>query len=316
MTANITDKNLGIGIDVGRRRAGRPNQDSLGHYADFSLSEQQIAQKGQLYVLADGMGGAAGGAIASNMAVQFMLNGYYRDHEKNIPRSLNRAIQHANRHIQKQAKRDPTLHGMGTTIVAGVLHDDHLYLAHVGDSRAYLLRNGQLQQLSEDHTLVQEQLRAGLLTKKQAAKHPQRHWLSRNLGAEEKANPDFAKYKLEQGDTVLLCSDGLWNEVSDQEMATVLGKYHPSKAAQKLVDLANSHGGSDNISLIVRQADWLRNTPQEKPSRKIAPTFRAPAELQPAIAATMQIENPYMAVLAVAMLLTFFLMIAYGMGMI
>lgn len=317
MTRTPYAKNLGIAVDRGQKRRHRPNQDSVGHYVDDSLNNKNISQKGELYVLADGMGGAAGGKTASNLAVQLTLNGYYRDDDTDIPRSLNRVIQQANQRINELANEDRMFYGMGTTIVASVLHDKYLYLAHVGDSRAYLLRNGKLQQLSEDHTLVQSQLRAGLLTEKQAATHPRRHILSRNLGAQEKARPDFATHELQQGDTLLMCSDGLSGEVSDKEIATVLRKYDPAQAAHKLVDLANQHGGSDNISLIVRQVDWL--PPPTNRSRHVtSQPIRSSRKLQPATAGVgvIQIQNPYMAMLAVAMLLGFLMTIAFGMGMV
>lgn len=317
MTRTPYAKNLGIAVDPGQKRRHRPNQDSVGHYVDGSLNNKNIGQKGELYVLADGMGGAAGGETASNLAVQLTLNGYYRDDDANIPRSLNRVIQQANRRINQLGNDDPTLYGMGTTIVASVLHDKYLYLAHVGDSRAYLLRNGKLQQLSKDHTLVQEQLRAGLLTKKQAAKHPRRHILSRNLGAQAKVDPDLAQHELQPGDTLLLCSDGLSGEVSDKEIATVLREYDPAQAAHKLVDLANQHGGSDNISLIVRQVDWL--PPRTNRSRHVtSQPILSPRGLQPAAAgvSAIQVQNPYMLMLAVAMLLGFLLTIAFGMGVV
>ncbi len=317
ITQKQLSKNLGIAINPGKKRARFPNQDSVGHYVDGSLKNKKVGQKGELYVLADGMGGVAGGATASNLAVQLTLNGYSRDDDANIPRSLNRVIQHANRHINQLANDDLTLYGMGTTIVASVLHNDDLYLAYVGDSRAYLLRNGQLRQLSKDHTLVQEQLRAGLLTKKEAARHPYRNVLSRNLGGQANVEADLAQYKLQQGDTLLLCSDGLSGEVSDNEIATVLGQYEPEQAAYKLVDLANQHGGSDNISLIVRQVDWL--PPRTKHARPaVNKRILSPRRMQPIAAgvSAIPVENPYMLMFAVAMLLGFLMTIAFGVGMV
>ena len=172
MTRIQNGQNLGIARDRGQKRRYKPNQDSVGHYIGPSRQHREVAPCRELYVLADGMGGAAGGETASNLAVQLTLNGYYQDDDQNIPRSLNRVIQHANRRIKEVADNDPTLYGMGTTIVASVLHDNYLYLAHVGASRAYLLRNGQLTQLSKDHTFVQEQLSAGLISKQEASNHP------------------------------------------------------------------------------------------------------------------------------------------------
>ena len=248
---------FGIGYDVGRKRAGRANQDSVGTYADILPDQDSLAKKGRLFILADGMGGAAGGQVASQMAVHVTLPTYYQDYDSNVLRSLAGAIQNANMQIYTRAQNEPTYEGMGTTIVAAVLRDDMLHVANVGDSRAYLLRDGELLQLSRDHTLVQEQVRGGLLTQEQAAAHRLRHVLSRNLGSKAKAEPDFASEKVRQGDILLLCSDGLWGELSESEITALLHKYEPSEAAQALVRLANEHGGSDNISLIVLGIDQL-----------------------------------------------------------
>lgn len=248
---------IGVGYHVGRKRAHKPNQDRVGWYVDIAPDERHLARKGLLYIVADGMGGAAKGDLASQMAVHLTLTKYYQDNELNVARSLARAIQNANKKIHERGHSDPVCWGMGTTIVAVVLHQDQFNVLNVGDSRAYLLRNGNLKLISTDHSLVQEQVRAGLLTQEEAAVHPRRNVLSRNLGYATQAHPDFASDRLRKGDILLLCSDGLWGQVSDDEMAQVLQKHEPQDAADKLVDLANERGGPDNISIIILRVDDL-----------------------------------------------------------
>lgn len=267
-----TSLNFGVGYDVGRKQEGKPNADSFGSYADRTILEYDITQKGLLYIVADGMGDAAVGAIASKMAVEHTLAYYYQDVGTKLLYCLERAIQNANTQIYQLGHSDLSYHGMGSTIVAALFDGNMLHIGHVGNSRAYLLRDGELLQLTKDHSLVQEQVRAGLLTPEEAATHPQRNVLSRNLGSERQAQPDLVSHRVYLSDVVLLCSDGLWGEVSDQEIATVLHQYNPAMAAQKLVDLANEHGGSDNISLIVRRVDWFTES-----AAKTLPLPKAPA---------------------------------------
>lgn len=253
--------NIGVGLDVGRSRKDKPNQDSVGLYADYCQDPTTLAVKGLLFVVADGMGGAAGGKEASQMAVQLVSSNYYGDPDLLIESSLERAIQEANREIHQRGQSDPFLRGLGTTFVAFVIRNQELVVANVGDSRAYLLRQGELWQLSLDHTAVQEQVREGLLTPEEGSVHPRRHVLSRNLGSRPRAQPDFDNKTLVPGDTLLLCSDGLWGAVSDDEIVEVLQQQRGSEAAQTLVDLANEHGGPDNISVIVVNVGELVASP-------------------------------------------------------
>jgi len=248
---------IGVGYHVGRKRAHKPNQDRVGSYADITPDEQHLARKGRLYIVADGMGGAAGGDLASQMAVHVTLSKYYQDEELDVSRSLAKAVQIANQKIHERGHTDPVCWGMGTTIVAAVVHRNKLDIMNVGDSRAYLLRDQKIKLISTDHSLVQEQVRAGLLTQEEAAVHPRRNVLSRNLGYAPETYPDFATYTLRKGDMLLLCSDGLWGQVSDAEQAEFLQTYEPQIAADKLVDLANRRGGPDNISVIILRVDNL-----------------------------------------------------------
>ncbi len=323
--------NFGVGYDVGRKREGKPNEDNFGDDSDLTLTEYDMVQKGYLYIVADGMGGAAGGATASKMAVEHTLSYYYQDLGTEPLYCLDRAIQNANAQIYQLGNSDLSYLGMGTTIVGAIFDGDMLHIGHVGDSRAYLLREGELLQLTKDHSLVQEQVRVGLLTAEEAATHPQRNMLSRNLGAETQARPDLVSHRIYRGDIILLCSDGLWGEVSDEEMALLLHQYEPATAAQKLVDLANEHGGSDNICLIIRKVDWFTyHVAEAKPMRTEAeidtlPLPNVPATKQPepqvpmpsgwAIAAT-EAQVPLMGLFAGALFLSFLMLFVLGNGLI
>jgi serine/threonine protein phosphatase PrpC len=247
---------VGIGIDVGQARRHEPNQDSVGVYDEYCEDAAWLAAKGRLFVLADGMGGALGGKEASKIAVQLVIDCYYEDLDLEILPSLARAIQAANKRIRDQGQTAPGLRGLGTTLVAAVIRGRELVVANVGDSRAYLLRQGELRQLSLDHTSVQEQVRDGLLTPEEAAVHPRRSVLSRNLGSRRQAQPDFTSETLADGDALLLCSDGLWGPLGHEELGALLQQAHGASAAAQLVERANWRGGPDNISAIVIHVGW------------------------------------------------------------
>ncbi len=265
---------VGIGLDVGQARQHKPNQDSVGTYADYCEDPKWLAAKGRLFVVADGMGGAFGGKEASEMAVQVVIDSYYEDSDVELVACLERAIQEANRQIKERGEADSSVRGLGTTLVSAVIRGRDLVVANAGDSRAYLLRQGTLQQLSLDHTLVQDQVRAGLLTPEQADTHPQRHVLSRNLGSRPRAQPDFATETLADGDTILLCSDGLWGPVGDDEITALLLRLRGKAAADALVDLANRYGGPDNISALVVHIDGAGPTTTQQ-------TEQLPTSLSP-----------------------------------
>lgn len=247
--------------DVGRVRQDQPNQDTVGTYEDYCDDLARLALKGKLFVVADGMGGMAGGKEASAMAVEVVCRSYYADPDPEIVPSLDRAIQAANSKIYQYGHAHVELRGLGTTIVIAVIREQTLVVGNVGDSRAYLLRQGELRQLSTDHTAVQEQVREGLLTPEAAAIHPRRHLLSKNLGYWPQANPDFHSQTISAHDTILLCSDGLWGVVADAELAVVLRQHSSGDAVQRLIDLANEQGGPDNISAVVLHVDRVGSDP-------------------------------------------------------
>jgi serine/threonine protein phosphatase PrpC len=263
--------------DVGRVRTN--NEDSF-----------RIVEPLNLFILSDGMGGEAHGEVASAMAVD-TVEQYCRNPEANkedsgvtlhgaasdtwMPQTkmLQNAVFQANFKIHDSAQKHPEQRGMGATLTAGWLNDTKLSIAHVGDSRAYLLRTGNLQQLTNDHSLVAEQVRRGILTRQQAEESEMQSVLLRALGANPDVDVEVDEIDVMAGDVLLFCSDGLTRMVSEPEIAGKLqAETDPAVAAQKLVDLANERGGLDNVTVIVvrlqeeskRWFSWLRRDPGKK----------------------------------------------------
>jgi serine/threonine protein phosphatase PrpC len=225
---------VGSRTDIGRAR--KRNEDSL-------------LVRAPLFAVADGMGGARGGNVASAMSVE-VLGGAPIDAE-GTPAVIE-AIHEANRAVLERSEAERDLHGMGTTITAFYVEGDKGHVAHIGDSRAYLLRDGHLQQLTEDHTVVQELVRQGRLSPQDAVHHPQRSILMRAVGVEEDIDVDELTLDLHVLDRILVCSDGLNAMLSDDGIALVLDTtFDPQDAADRLVALANEAGGNDNITVIV-----------------------------------------------------------------
>jgi len=235
--------------DVGQVRSS--NQDSL-----------LIDEAKRLFIVADGMGGHAGGEIASSLCVDevaknlqtqgdlFAPRGDRQHPDPRISNALAHAINHASTRIYERALEEPSLRGMGTTATVVKLVDDHAYVAHVGDSRCYLLRCGLIYQITNDHSLVSEQVRAGILTKEEAELHHLRNVITRSVGYQEEEDVDTTSLALEDGDLLLLCSDGLHGKVSDKELSLLTKDLGP-QAVTKLIALANDRGGDDNITVVV-----------------------------------------------------------------
>jgi protein phosphatase len=233
--------------DVGQVR--QKNEDSTGRYQPEDNDE--LAEKGAIFVVADGMGGHRGGEIASELAVETVMSLYYASNEKEPTKTLSECYIEANRRILEKSASEVDLAGMGTTCTTMVIRGKQAYFAHVGDSRAYVLRNGGLIQLTDDHSLVGEMVRSGILSSEDAQTHPKRNVITRSLGTHEDLAPDFPStpYALTAGDTFVLCSDGLTSMVSDEEVKRIVGSYDAKRACRALIDLANSHGGKDNITV-------------------------------------------------------------------
>ena len=233
--------------DVGNLRS--TNEDSfvvlLGR--DAPLGDALIA-------VADGMGGHASGEVASQMALDDLIDALSKTSSL-TNHSIRRAVELANRRINSASTLAPELRGMGTTLVAGLLAGSVLLVSNVGDSRAYLFRAGELRVLTKDHSWVREMVAQGLLTSEEASSHPRRNILTRALGVVEPVMVDIFRIELRQGDRILLCSDGLHGLVNDSAIASILSGESLKGAAGELVESAKRAGGTDNITVVVAQID-------------------------------------------------------------
>jgi PPM family protein phosphatase len=234
---------LGAASDRGRIREG--NEDSF-------------VASGSLAAVADGMGGAQAGEVASATAADELRGlqdgGPWRT-DRSAGDALKQAVLEANRRIREMAAGDKSLEGMGTTVTALLEDGDVVHLAHVGDSRAYLLRGGELSQLTEDHTLVQELVKQGKLRPEEAKRHPQGSIITRALGADADVQVDTATFKIVPGDRLLLCTDGLTAVVDPATIRNVLLRTRdPQQASERLVAMANEQGGPDNVTVVVLDA--------------------------------------------------------------
>lgn len=216
-----------------------------------------------LFAVADGIGGFEAGEVASSITVEVLR-------EMEPGDTFEEAVREANRRILDSARRDEKRSGMGTTVVAvrfsGTQDDPQAEVAHVGDSRAYLLRGGELRPITEDHSLVAELVRSGDLTRAQAAEHPQRNLITRALGADEEVKVDTTTLPVQEGDRFVLCSDGLSDMVQEDALAVLLEEYpgNPETTATRLVDAALDGGGVDNITVVVID---VKNRQEEEPQR-------------------------------------------------
>jgi serine/threonine protein phosphatase PrpC len=214
--------------------------------------DQPPSSRGYLYLVADGMGGHNAGEVASAGAAKLIYEGYYADADPSVHRSLDRVVRLANAELYAQAQANPAQHGMGTTLTGVVIQGDRAYIAHVGDSRLYRVRGGRAEQLTQDHSWVAEQVRAGVLSPDQAEVHPQRNVITRALATAPDVKVDHSDVDLQVGDVLVLCSDGLSTEVGDSQIAALTTKAATAQeAVQKLIKLANDNGGEDNISVAV-----------------------------------------------------------------
>jgi len=227
--------------DIGKKR--KHNEDALGF---FNLSEDEV-----LAVVADGMGGHASGEVASRMAVEIIQEVYSKERmEQDVLEALKSAFEVANFTILQKSLEQEDLNGMGTTATALVIKGDQTFVGHMGDSRAYLFRNATVHQLTKDHSMVSRMVEQGLLSKEEAQHHPQRNVIYKTLGVNRDADLDLVGPLSIQGDDIfLLCSDGLTNLVSDEELLKIVKKEAPEKACEKLIQLANKRGGHDNITI-------------------------------------------------------------------
>ena len=233
--------------DPGRARDN--NEDSVAYDENTRLA-----------VLADGMGGYNAGEIASGMATAFIKSEMSRwlteagsnAKPKEIRRALEICVENANRSIYNAANSNTQYSGMGTTLVVAAFQGDKVLIGHIGDSRCYRLRGNSFQQITKDHSLLQEQIDAGLLTQEQAATSSYKNLVTRALGVDDAVALDLTEHEVEAGDLYLMCSDGLSDMVDDEEIAGIVnGDQGLEEVADKLVSVANEHGGRDNISVLL-----------------------------------------------------------------
>jgi protein phosphatase len=244
---------VGAATDIGRKRS--QNQDSIGSFPDLGL-----------FLVADGMGGHRGGETASAMAVEVIsqvVRQWLSKSDWNPSHVLTDAIQKANNAIFDRSQSDPNLQGMGTTTVAILLKDNSLTIGHVGDSRCYYYRPGGIWQLTRDHSLVQEKLRAGMITRAEVKTDRMKNVITRSVGFEPDVAVELYHMDTQPGDQLLLCSDGLSGLVEDEQILSILQKHQArntsdqsfdkkmKETVQELIATANSNGGDDNISTIL-----------------------------------------------------------------
>jgi PPM family protein phosphatase len=241
---------LHAAVDPGRARSN--NEDSVA-------TDDAVA----LAVLADGMGGYNAGEVASNMATSFIrseLGRWLREassqaSDAEVRRAMDICVDNANRAIFNAANSNPQYAGMGTTLVVAVFRDNRVLLGHVGDSRCYRLREGKLQQITRDHSLLQEQIDAGLITPEQAAFSANKNLVTRAVGVEDTVLLETHQHDVQDGDVFLMCSDGLSDMLDDEGIAQVLAQHESLETRTRaLIDAANDAGGKDNISVILGRA--------------------------------------------------------------
>ena len=247
---------FGSASDNGRKRKEEPNQDTIG--VIVPTSEERWHPP--LLIVADGMGRYFGGSIASQMTVDIFAQEFKKaKHPANYPELMEHCVRAVHQAIRAEGLKDPKLALMGSTIVAAVLDEPKLYLLSVGDSRAYVLRDKKMLQMSEDQSWVAAQVRAGILTDEEARSHPNRNRLTMAITAKRTEISSFLNEEiLKPNDVILLCSDGLWGVVPETLIQSAAYELAPQAAADKLIRLANSCRGPDNISVIIaRKADSL-----------------------------------------------------------
>lgn len=232
--------------DIGRKR--QLNQDYV-----FS-SAKPLGNMPNLFIVADGMGGHNAGDYASKCTTETVVSEIQNSFEKNPTIIIKKAIKTANAKIRKEASKNESLFGMGTTLVIATIIGKYLQVSNIGDSRLYLLKKDGLRQVTEDHSLVEEMIRLGGLSREDARLHPDKNIITRAIGAKDEVEADFFTEELETGDIVLMCSDGLTNMLDDKEIEAILLNPEKEELIQKgdaLIKAANENGGKDNIAVVL-----------------------------------------------------------------
>jgi PPM family protein phosphatase len=242
------------------------NEDTIGSFAPGDAVAVQ--RKGYLYVVADGLGGHASGEVASSSAVAKLGEEYYSpSNHTRIEPALRQALQAANMRIHELTHRNPEYRSMETTLSALVIAGPQAYIAHIGDTRVYHWRQGRLNQLTSDHSEAAELVRMRVLKPERVRDHPGRNVLTRTLGSRLIPRPDYVRQPVQPGDQFALCSDGLWSELEDDELAGVLAEHPPERACRELIDRALARDCSDNVSIQVVKVLAIPESDQPTGSR-------------------------------------------------
>jgi protein phosphatase len=250
---------IGAASDPGMKR--KENQDS---HAVFRPPAGTAHKKGILLALADGMGGHAGGSIASKLAVDTLIQTYYDDTGSSIPEALEKSVLAANQKVLEKSRSDLDVQGLGTTLTAVVFQGAGWYYAHVGDSRGYSIFANRITQFTEDHSYVASLVKAGVISAEEARTHPEGNIITRAIGFQEDLKVDTSPTpaRIHKDQFILLCCDGLYKEVPEQEiLATVYASGDPDAISKKLIEKANANGGHDNITVVVARIDSVEHAP-------------------------------------------------------
>lgn len=240
---------IGINTDIGNKRT--LNEDAVGFYEDDDIG---------IYLVADGMGGHNAGEVASKIALESIIN-YIKDHstDEKMEKVLQEAIDEANKNVYKYAILNENCSGMGTTVTVAYVRGGKLIVGNVGDSRCYILSQGKLIKITKDHSLVQELLDSKTITEEEAINHPNKNIITRAVGTKIAVKADYYSFDLNEVEKVVLCSDGLTNEVSEKEILQVITD-NDNNSCRALIELSKEKGGRDNISVIIFKGecadDW------------------------------------------------------------
>ena len=233
----------------------RTNNEDIGMF--YRIADEDITrEKGYLLIVADGMGGHKAGEVASKMATEIISQEYFKQNGNgNIEKNLFKAFSLANKRIYDLASSQKAFHGMGTTCSAFVITGDNVYYAHVGDSRGYFLKNNSIVRITEDHTYVQELVNKGEITAKEADTHPKRNILTNAMGTKPDLRIDtgMCTYMFEKNDRLMLCSDGLYDYLNENELAEILSTKTLQEAAEQMIAEAKKRGGHDNITVVLSE---------------------------------------------------------------
>jgi protein phosphatase len=234
--------------DIGRKR--KLNQDYV------YTSEQPVGNLPNVFIVADGMGGHNAGDYASKVTVETMVSDIAASFEKNPIKIMEKAIEAANTAIHQKSCENVEYEGMGTTVVASTYIGGFLQVANVGDSRLYIINDREIRQITRDHSLVEEMIRVGGIARADARNHPDKNIITRAVGVSDTVEPDFFTVEIKEGDTVLMCTDGLTNMLEDEEIRMIVnGSRDIVEKAEKLIKAANDNGGRDNVTVVLIEPD-------------------------------------------------------------